>query len=678
MSDGEIIIKLEQFEDYLTIGSVFSDPFRWIGWVLIKGLSLMLDGLEKVTNEVLMIKLFFDHPDIAAFVSAIRPFLYLLLAFSLIYAGYLLIFQKKFNREGMAVNLFVALSVLALLGVGMEKANEFTDEAIQAIGSQQVYEEQSGTLSQNILSRNIYDLIQFDSHSWSSAELDQPNTIPFSMIGGISITEKFDSSRKELDMSEDGKDLSKKQLMWNGFEKELSKLDQGMLSWNNQYYYRYSPDWITLATTIVVMAFTLFSIAYKLARLSYELAFNYVLAMIISPVDLHDGQKTKKILQSILNTFVVIILIFLSMKVYMVGTAYLANQLNGFAYLVALIAFSVAVIDGPNIVERIFGIDAGLKSGWGVLAGAYAGYRMVNALGSGVNGLARQGAQSNDKNRGTPSSMRGGGHGEKAPSPNDGEKGEENNRVAVPGTDTGGSNTGGAAGSETETGSIPGLGSVSRQTEEPAQRKQTRAPSPNDHERGMGGFRGLAPSFAHAGVGAISGAGSASMVRSMSRMEPANVSDQAMVHPNADASRAQPTVSGSTTDGGSASRPSSAGVQGTRPVRGGSSSMTRTASVTDTAKVTDQTTVQQNTDVSSVQQTVQGATTEHVRKTGASATPRVSNRVERSAMNQQTVHETIASNQEIAVTRVIEEKNQTRHTDKQKKQRVERKNHKKR
>jgi len=161
-----------------------------------------------------------------------------------------------------------------------------------------------------------------------------------------------------------------------------SKLDQGGVEWNNQYYYSYQPNWLTIFVTLGIMGFTLFSIAYKLARLSFELAFNYVLAILVAPADLHSGQKTKKVIQSILNTFLVIILIFVSIKLYTIGTAYLAETLNGFAYLIALIAFSVALIDGPNMVERLFGIDAGLKRGWGVALGAYAAGKGVTSAGA--------------------------------------------------------------------------------------------------------------------------------------------------------------------------------------------------------------------------------------------------------------------------------------------------------
>ncbi|TCI50374.1 hypothetical protein EVJ30_13060 [Exiguobacterium sp. SH5S13] len=161
-----------------------------------------------------------------------------------------------------------------------------------------------------------------------------------------------------------------------------TKLDQGGVEWNNQYYYRYQPNWLTIFVTLGIMGFTLFSIAYKLARLSFELAFNYVLAILVAPADLHSGQKTKKVIQSILNTFLVIILIFVSIKLYTIGTAYLAETLDGFAYLIALIAFSVALIDGPNMVERLFGIDAGLKRGWGVALGAYAAGKGVTSAGA--------------------------------------------------------------------------------------------------------------------------------------------------------------------------------------------------------------------------------------------------------------------------------------------------------
>ncbi|TCI68015.1 hypothetical protein EVJ18_12095 [Exiguobacterium sp. IPCH1] len=275
----------------------------------------------------------------------------------------------------------------------MSRIQEFSDEAIAEIGTDSLYDGEA-SLSESILKRNVHDLIEHDSKNFDAATGESLNAIPTELIDNIRINEIFD--KNNYDLSATGNKLAESYILWNGKETSLGKLDQGGVEWNNQYYYRYQPNWLTIFVTLGIMGFTLFSIAYKLARLSFELAFNYVLAILVAPADLHSGQKTKKVIQSILNTFLVIILIFVSIKLYTIGTAYLAETLDGFAYLIALIAFSVALIDGPNMVERLFGIDAGLKRGWGVALGAYAAGKGVTSAGAhAVSKVARstQGAQ---------------------------------------------------------------------------------------------------------------------------------------------------------------------------------------------------------------------------------------------------------------------------------------------
>nr|WP_214850608.1 hypothetical protein [Exiguobacterium sp. s193] len=267
----------------------------------------------------------------------------------------------------------------------MKQLNDFTDQAVNQVKSGSIYGSEKETISETILKENLNDLVAYDKNDFDNyTENDVKNNVPTKLIKGLQINEVFDSNK--LDVSTTGSKLSKSFILWDGSEEVLGELDQSGLDWNNQYYYRYHPNWLTILVTLGVMGFTLFSIAYKLARLSFELAFNYVLAILVAPADLHSGQKTKKVIQSILNTFLVIILIFVSIKLYTIGTAYLADTLDGLAYLIALIAFSAALIDGPNMVERLFGIDAGLKRGWGVALGAYAVGKGTAKVGARVAG----------------------------------------------------------------------------------------------------------------------------------------------------------------------------------------------------------------------------------------------------------------------------------------------------
>lgn len=395
VNDEQVIDILHKFSDYLHVGNLVLDVCRNIAWAFVLGIAWFLDALENVANEMLLVKEFFQDESVVEFVNSFRPLFYILLAFSLLYSGYLLIFQRKLQAETLAINFVIAMTIITLLSTAMDKANDFSDEAVKAVNSGALFGSEEGSVSDNIIAENITDLYQFDKRDWIDTEQEE-NPVPLNMVSKLQVTEKFDSG--ELDIK--NKEITEKALSWDGEKETLRDFDQGGLDWNNEYYYRYSLDWLTMILTMLVMAFTLFSIAYKLSRLAFELVFNHILVMIIAPADLHDGQKTKKIIQSILNTFLVIVLIFMSMKLYIFGTAYLADNFEGLVYILALIGFSAALLDGPNIVERLFGIDAGLKGGWGLLAGTYATAKMTLNAKDGVGNMFKGKGSENDKGDG--------------------------------------------------------------------------------------------------------------------------------------------------------------------------------------------------------------------------------------------------------------------------------------
>ncbi|PPA69201.1 pLS20_p028 family conjugation system transmembrane protein [Jeotgalibacillus proteolyticus] len=369
MNDDTINI-LEQFSEVLEITNPITFMLRWIGWIIIKGLAWLVDSLATITDSILGLKLFFQDSEITNLVEFLLPLSVILMAFSLAYTGYMLVFQKKMDREGIIVNIFMALVVLGLLGTAMDKANHFTDEAINALDVNT-----TSSISEKIVKDNLNDIAQYDVTSWTSPQLKEPNRIPENRILKINITESIDEDFKisSQDMSQESRDILSNRIQYDDVgSPSLVELDNGWFTAFKEKYYRWDWNFWTIAITLGVMAFTMLTIAIKMAKLFFELAFNYVLASIIAPADIHSGQKTKQVIQNILNIFVVTIMIFLSLKIYMIGTNFITQNFEGVAYLIALFAFSLAVIDGTNIVERLFGIDAGLKSGWSALAGGYA------------------------------------------------------------------------------------------------------------------------------------------------------------------------------------------------------------------------------------------------------------------------------------------------------------------
>ncbi|PFK27779.1 pLS20_p028 family conjugation system transmembrane protein [Bacillus cereus] len=371
MNDEKVLEILKMFNDYLEIGGFINYILRSIGWMIIIGLSYLVDALEGITDKILLVKTLFASEEVQSFVRDFQPVLYVLFAFSLIYIGYTLIFNRKTNREQIAVNIFISMGVIVLLSTAMMQADKFTDKAIKAVDLKG-----SGTTSEKIIKDGLTDVAQFDIGEWKTTKLKEPNQIPQENIRRIDILEKIDKDfkiSKDKELTDDGQKILEKKMSIAPDGKEvLIDLKNGWFDFWPDKYYRWDWDFWKIAPSLFVIGMTLLFTAIKLGKLCFELAFSYILANLVAPADVANGQKTKHILLNILNSFLIMIMIFISLKLYLIGMNYIHENVDGIAYVMALICLSLAVVDGPVICERLFGIDAGLKNGWGVVAGGYA------------------------------------------------------------------------------------------------------------------------------------------------------------------------------------------------------------------------------------------------------------------------------------------------------------------
>ncbi|UZM97442.1 hypothetical protein OL548_19985 [Lysinibacillus sp. MHQ-1] len=114
----------------------------------------------------------------------------------------------------------------------------------------------------------------------------------------------------------------------------------------------------------------------------FDLAFHQIFGMFIAASDLTGGQRTKKVLVEMVNTFAVIFVMtgLLQLFVLFVNWANgLKVDIGMFGVILLMIAGAWALIDAPDIVQRMLGIDAGLRNGWQAMMGAYAGGKALTA-----------------------------------------------------------------------------------------------------------------------------------------------------------------------------------------------------------------------------------------------------------------------------------------------------------
>lgn len=154
-------------------------------------------------------------------------------------------------------------------------------------------------------------------------------------------------------------------------DEELGECSSGeifgnFISFLSSYYYRYKVDmfpiFLSEIATILVIVFTFF----KVVRLCYELIVNHFFAYIFAITDIASGAKLREALKSILSTYVVLIYCSVAISLFNTFQAWIFDSsiFNNFEASICIIPVAMAVIDGPNLIERLFGIDAGIKSGF--------------------------------------------------------------------------------------------------------------------------------------------------------------------------------------------------------------------------------------------------------------------------------------------------------------------------
>lgn len=372
MSDEELLEKLLQFSDVLTTNNIFTSGLRIIGWGLLLFLKTIVDSLEGMMDGVLTLTDFFMSEPVHAFLETIQPVLYILLALSLAMIGFRIIFNKEKNRAEIPMNIFIAVMTISLLTFGMGQVNEFTGNAVEVA---QV-DNDSMTTSDQVITDYITDIAIYDETGWETPDVETQHHVSPDNIDKISINEtitrEFEKANGEQ-LSSVGKEIviNKVGLESNGEEGLVEIGKSSLFDFLPEHYYRWHVDWFTAMVTLGVMAFTMVLVSIKVAKLCFELGFNHIVALIMAYADISTGQRLKAIIKNIGSIFVSLVMIFLSLRVYMYYTTFIGENLEGMAYLIALVAGSLAVIDGPNIVEKLFGIDAGLKNAWGVAMGGY-------------------------------------------------------------------------------------------------------------------------------------------------------------------------------------------------------------------------------------------------------------------------------------------------------------------
>ncbi|MED3218247.1 hypothetical protein P4380_17955 [Bacillus thuringiensis] len=366
MSKEEI---LTQYQDILDINGIASNIFRWLGEKLLFVLLYINEVVEKVVLQVITSNDFFQYSEINDLRNGMSLVIWALLTVTIIAVGYQLMFNKIEKRTNVILNGL--LSILFLVGgpILMDNLNKIASAGVKDLHAS------PGSLGVSIVKSNLADL---NFYAKTNFQLGDPKG---KRINGISEENiKYIDFNETVDMDlakDEGKKALNSRLALSYDNKlEAVDLDNGWFDVFKEAYYRWSINWGSVLISLIVTAFALLISIVKVGRIIYELAFHNIFGALVAATDISSGQRLKKVINEIFSCYAVIFCMALLLKIYSLYVGWLATKDFGFmgwGNALLLLAGSWAVIDGPNIVERILGIDAGLQSGWKtMMAGAMA------------------------------------------------------------------------------------------------------------------------------------------------------------------------------------------------------------------------------------------------------------------------------------------------------------------
>jgi hypothetical protein len=372
MTDQDVLNLLKNFDHVLHLSNFWMEGIRTLGWYLIQGLVNLMNLMESVVDKIYTVNGFFNSDQVVAFMHSFQPVLWILFAISLGLLGYQRMFNRKHDGSQIPTTLITSMIILVCLPTIMLKLNDLTMSAVNAI-----HDPGKATMAEEIVKDNMTDVMLFDQNRWKSTTLAIPNQVPKENILQLNINEKMDPKY----LSDNGQKIlgSKIGIDQNG-SLELQPLDNGVFTFFKESYYRWNWNFWTILSTLLVTTATLLFLAIKMGRLIFELGVHMILAKILAVTDVTTGQKLKQAIQAIFSTFAVMVAMAVLTKLYILFTAWCGNNLGG-VKLFLLMGASALVLDGPNIIERLFGIDAGLHSGMKTALAMYAGTRAAIGFG---------------------------------------------------------------------------------------------------------------------------------------------------------------------------------------------------------------------------------------------------------------------------------------------------------
>ena len=410
MSTEQIQKILEEKDILFEQGNTVADFFRLIIWWICRALFFLSEKAESAIDSIyslLDVNGLLESTQVGDFLEFLKPVFFGFMAAGILFLGFKVLFGSVRDKSSIPASLVICMLVILGLPTMISTLSDITNLSVQSVKG----EYNAAAFTTSIALSSIHDLRYYDDQGWDNAEPvvysegDLMGTRCYNRLSAetyknIDINEKMDPEDTGLK----DKDLYGKYLVLGVDNKYMLKdIDYGgWLDIFPHFYYRYHVDWLLLVVCLLATTVALIFTGLKVAVLLIDIIRDEIIATALAAVDFETAQKVKEAVKGILACFVTIFATAVFLRLYFLlvvieRNLYTSDKIGVIAFSILIIVTTYAVIDGPDMMRRLFGIDAGVRSGWHMAMGAL-GLGMAGArIGKGIarrfsSGRAQAGA----------------------------------------------------------------------------------------------------------------------------------------------------------------------------------------------------------------------------------------------------------------------------------------------
>lgn len=399
LEDSQVIKILSSNPGLFHENGIVASAFRFIGWGITKGIAALADVCASLYDTCFGFIDFTKYNPVKTFIDQWKPVFIALVCLSILLIGILLCIGWE-KKPKIAINLLIAVTVVSASTYAINTMNKFISKEVRS----EILGEQSSAVVYSTIVNNIHDL-KWLNKTVGLANLNKKtkgkknadkvyDTFSKSQFKNLDIQEILDPE----DFEGDAGDILKNGLQSESDDKNkitysLDELYDGV-AWTdllNEFYYRYTVDygvmWMELISLIIIYLF----MSYKVIRILYEIVIHQLLAYLYS-ANFNNNQKILKILDSLKDSYILLLFTTVIIKFYLLATKFISGwNVSGIAKGIILLFLAFAVIDGPNLIQKLTGADIGASDGMGKMMSLFYGGRMAASTVGAAAGAVKSG-----------------------------------------------------------------------------------------------------------------------------------------------------------------------------------------------------------------------------------------------------------------------------------------------